>query len=186
MPSTTSTSAPACAARSFLAALPGYDALLVRSQVQVDAEAIAAGTAASMVIGRAGVGVDNIDIAAATAAGIMVVNAPTGNTIAAAEHTLALLFALARTSPRPTPRCAAASGSDRRSPAASCAARRWASSAWARSAWPSPIGHGRWRWSCSAHDPFVTEEAAAHHGVRLVPLAEILHGAPTRSPCTCP
>ncbi len=78
-----------------LAVLPDYDALLVRSQVQVDAEAISAGKRLT-VIGRAGVGVDNIDLAAATAAGVTVVNAPTGNTIAAAEHTLALLFALAR------------------------------------------------------------------------------------------
>ena len=81
-----------------VAALPDYDGLLVRSQVKVDAEAIAAGRRL-VVIGRAGVGVDNIDLAAATAAGIIVVNAPTGNTIAAAEHTLALLFALARRIP---------------------------------------------------------------------------------------
>ena len=72
-----------------------YDALVVRSQVKVDAAMIAAGTRL-VVIGRAGVGVDNVDIEAATRAGITVVNAPTGNTIAAAEHTIALLFALAR------------------------------------------------------------------------------------------
>ncbi len=88
-------SAWACSRDEFLAALPDYDALLVRSGVKADAEAIAAGRRL-LVIGRAGVGVDNIDIPAATAAGITVVNAPTGNTIAAAEHTLALLFALAR------------------------------------------------------------------------------------------
>jgi len=82
----------------FLAALPDYDALLVRSGVKADAEAIAAGRRL-VVIGRAGVGVDNIDIPAATSAGIIVVNAPTGNTVAAAEHTLALLFALARRVP---------------------------------------------------------------------------------------
>ena len=64
-----------------------YDALLVRSQVQVDAGLIAAGPRL-VVIGRAGVGVDNVDLDAATRAGIVVVNAPTGNTIAAAEHTL--------------------------------------------------------------------------------------------------
>src|SRR4029078_5650797 len=79
----------------FLSILPEYDALLVRSQVQADAEAVAPGTKLA-VIGRAGVGVDNIDLAAATEAGIVVVNAPTGNTIAAAEHTLALLLAWAR------------------------------------------------------------------------------------------
>ena len=79
----------------YLAVLPEYDALLVRSGVKADAEAIAAGKRL-VVIGRAGVGVDNIDIPAATDAGITVVNAPTGNTTAAAEHTLALLFSLAR------------------------------------------------------------------------------------------
>jgi D-3-phosphoglycerate dehydrogenase len=77
------------------ALLPDYDALVVRSQVKVDADMIAAGTRL-IVIGRAGVGVDNVDLDAATRAGITVVNAPTGNTIAAAEHTLALMFALAR------------------------------------------------------------------------------------------
>ncbi len=77
------------------AILPDYDALVVRSQVKVDAELIAAGTRL-VVIGRAGVGVDNVDLDAATHAGIVVVNAPTGNTIAAAEMTLALLFGLAR------------------------------------------------------------------------------------------
>ena len=77
------------------AILPEYDALVVRSQVKVDAELIAAGTRL-VVIGRAGVGVDNVDLEAATRAGIVVVNAPTGNTIAAAELTLALLFGLAR------------------------------------------------------------------------------------------
>ncbi len=58
------------------AILPDYDALIVRSQVQVDAELIAAGTR-MVVIGRAGVGVDNVDLDAATRAGITVVNAPT-------------------------------------------------------------------------------------------------------------
>ena len=77
------------------AILPGYDGLVVRSQVKADAELIAAGTRL-VVIGRAGVGVDNVDLEAATRAGITVVNAPTGNTIAAAEHTLALMYGLAR------------------------------------------------------------------------------------------
>lgn len=76
----------------------GYDALIVRSQVQADAALIAAGTRLQ-VIARAGVGVDNVDLDAATRAGITVVNAPTGNTIAAAEHTIALLLALARKIP---------------------------------------------------------------------------------------
>ncbi|MGZ8527428.1 MAG: phosphoglycerate dehydrogenase, partial [Candidatus Limnocylindrales bacterium] len=63
----------------YAALVPDYDALVVRSQVQVDAELIAAGRRL-VVIGRAGVGVDNVDLDAATRAGIVVVNAPTGNT----------------------------------------------------------------------------------------------------------
>ena len=77
------------------AAVADYDALVVRSQVQADAPVIAAGKRLK-VIGRAGVGIDNIDVDAATRAGITVVNAPNGNTIAAAELTLALLLAIAR------------------------------------------------------------------------------------------
>jgi D-3-phosphoglycerate dehydrogenase len=72
-----------------------YDALVVRSETKVTAEVLAAATRLR-VVGRAGVGVDNIDIDAATRHGVLVLNAPTGNTIAAAEHAVALMCALAR------------------------------------------------------------------------------------------
>ncbi len=75
-----------------------YDALVVRSETKVTAEVIKAGKRLH-VIARAGIGVDNIDLDAATTAGIAVVNAPTGNTVAAAEHTLALMLALSRNIP---------------------------------------------------------------------------------------
>jgi D-3-phosphoglycerate dehydrogenase len=78
-----------------LEAIPLYDALLVRSGTTVSADVIQAGKRLR-VVARAGVGVDNIDVEAATQAGIIVVNAPTGNVVAAAEHTIALLLALAR------------------------------------------------------------------------------------------
>ncbi len=80
-------------------ALDGVDALLVRSATSVTAEVIAA-TRQLRVIGRAGAGVDTIDVEAATARGIAVMNAPDGNTLAAAEHALSLMFALARHVPR--------------------------------------------------------------------------------------
>jgi D-3-phosphoglycerate dehydrogenase len=76
-----------------------YDALIVRSQTQVRAEVIESGKKLK-VIGRAGVGTDNIDVDAATKKGIVVVNAPTGNTVAAAEHTIALMLALSRNVPQ--------------------------------------------------------------------------------------
>ena len=83
-----------------LAAIIGdYEALLVRSQTKVTAEVIKAGKKL-VVIGRAGVGVDNIDVEEATRRGIPVVNAPTGNTVSAAEHTIALILALARNIPQ--------------------------------------------------------------------------------------
>ena len=79
--------------------LPEYDGLIVRSETKVTEDIVDAG-AKLQVIGRAGVGVDNIDLEAATHRGVAVVNAPTGNTIAAAEHTIALMLALARHVPQ--------------------------------------------------------------------------------------
>ncbi len=76
-----------------------YEALIVRSQIQVSAEVIQAGKKLQ-VIGRAGIGVDNIDVDEATRRGIVVVNAPTGNTISAAEHTITLMLSLARNIPQ--------------------------------------------------------------------------------------
>src|SRR6266513_6125636 len=72
-----------------------YDALIVRSETQVTGDILAVADKLK-IVGRAGVGVDNIDIEAATRRGIMVVNSPTGNIVAAAEHTIAMLMALAR------------------------------------------------------------------------------------------
>jgi len=151
----------------------GYDALIVRSGVEVDAALIAAGTRLQ-VIGRAGVGVDNVDLEAATRAGITVVNAPTGNTIAAAEHTVALLLALAR-----------------RVPAADASLRR---GEWSRSKLQGVqlrgrtlgiIGLGKigmavaerargFGMTLLGSDPFVTAEQASLRGVELVPLETLL------------
>ena len=149
------------------AILPDYDALVVRSQVQVDAELIAAAPRL-IVIGRAGVGVDNVDLEAATRAGIVVVNAPTGNTIAAAEHTLALLYGIAR-------RTAAADASVRRG--------EWQRAQFTglelRGRTLGIVGLGKIGQAIAVRaramemtvlgvDPFISAEAAANHGVELV------------------
>ena len=76
-----------------------YDALVVRSETKVTPEVVKAAKNLR-VIARAGIGVDNINLEAATGAGIAVVNAPLGNTVAAAEHTMALMLALARNVPQ--------------------------------------------------------------------------------------
>lgn len=75
------------------------DALLVRSAVQVDRDVLAKAPKLR-VIGRAGVGVDNVDLDAATEAGVLVMNTPGGNAVSVAEHTLALMLAMARHVPR--------------------------------------------------------------------------------------
>ena len=155
------------------ALLPEYDALVVRSQVKVDAALIAAGTRL-VVIGRAGVGVDNVDLEAATRAGIVVVNAPTGNTIAAAELTLALLFGLAR-------KTAAADASMRRG--------EWKRSQFTgmevRGKTLGIVGLGKigqaiavraraMQMTVLGSDPFVTHDQAANLGVELVAFDELV------------
>ncbi len=160
----------------YRALLPEYDALVVRSQVQVDADLIDAGRRL-VVIGRAGVGVDNVDLEAATRAGITVVNAPTGNTIAAAEHTLALLYVLAR-------RVAAADASVRRG--------EWKRSQFTgvelRGRTLGIIGLGKIGQAIAkraramemmviAVDPYISTESAAVHGVELVTFGALLERA---------
>ena len=162
-----------CTREELAAILPDYDALIVRSQVQVDADLVAAG-ARLVVIGRAGVGVDNVDLDAATRAGITVVNAPTGNTIAAAEHTLALLYGVAR-------RTAAADASVRRG--------EWKRAQFTglelRGRTLGIVGLGKIGQAIASRaramemvvlgvDPFVTAEQAANHGVELVDLESLL------------
>jgi D-3-phosphoglycerate dehydrogenase / 2-oxoglutarate reductase len=80
-------------------AIGSYDGMLVRSATKVTADLIERATKLK-VIGRAGVGVDNVDVAAATKRGIIVANAPQSNVVTAAEHTMALLLALARNLPQ--------------------------------------------------------------------------------------
>jgi D-3-phosphoglycerate dehydrogenase len=162
-----------CTRDELAALLPDYDALIVRSQVQVDAELISAGSRL-VVIGRAGVGVDNVDLDAATRAGITVVNAPTGNTIAAAEHTLALLYGVAR-------RTAAADASVRRG--------EWKRSEFTglelRGRTLGIVGLGKIGQAIASRaramemvvvgvDPYVTAEQAANHGVELVDFDTLL------------
>jgi D-3-phosphoglycerate dehydrogenase len=76
-----------------------YEGILIRSATKLDAELIGRATRLRAV-GRAGVGVDNVDVAAATKRGIVVANAPQSNVVTAAEHTMALLLALARNVPQ--------------------------------------------------------------------------------------
>lgn len=84
---------------ALLSAIKNYDGLVVRSSTRVTAQVIGAADELK-VIGRAGSGLDNIDVAAATRRGIVVMNTPGGNTVTTAEHTMALVFSLARSIPQ--------------------------------------------------------------------------------------
>jgi D-3-phosphoglycerate dehydrogenase / 2-oxoglutarate reductase len=153
-----------------------YEALIVRSETRVDAATIEAGSRLK-VIGRAGAGVDNIDVPAATRAGVLVVNAPAGNTVAAAEHTLALMLALARHIPQ----------ADQ-----AVKAGRWERSRYVgtelRAKVLGVIGLGNigsevarraqaFGMEVIGADPVVSEERAAQLHVRMLPLDQLLASA---------
>ena len=147
--------------------------LIVRSSTQVNQDLLALAPKLE-VVGRAGVGVDNIDIAAATARGIAVLNAPSGNTVSAAELTMALILAVARR----------IAGADR-----SVRAGRWDRSSFAgvelRGKTLGLLGAGRigsevarrakaFGMTVLVHDPYLTETRADELGARLVDLSAIL------------
>ena len=149
-----------------------YDGLAVRSATKVTAELLAAATRLR-VVGRAGIGVDNIDVPAATARGIVVMNTPYGNSITTAEHTIAMLFALARQIP----------AADR-----STQAGKWEKSRFMGVELAGKtlgvIGCGNvggvvaeravgLKMKVVAYDPFLSEERAVALGVEKVPLDEL-------------
>ncbi len=151
-----------------------YDALIVRSATKPNAEIIKAGKRLK-VIGRAGIGVDNIDINKATEHGIIVMNTPQANSIATAEHAMAMMLAVSRhTAP---------------------AHQIVQSGRWEKSKFTGQqlyrkklglIGFGRiaklvckyakaFNMEVSAYDPFVSESIAAEHQIKLVNLDELLN-----------
>ena len=90
---------PGLSPEELVSVIGDYDGLMIRSGTQVTAEVIAAASRLK-IIGRAGVGVDNVDVPAATQRGVLVVNSPEGNTIAAAEHALAMMLSISRHVPQ--------------------------------------------------------------------------------------
>ncbi|MPZ24219.1 MAG: phosphoglycerate dehydrogenase [Dehalococcoidia bacterium] len=153
-----------------------YDALIVRSETRVSAEVIDAGRSLK-VIARAGVGVDNIDLNAATSRGVIVVNAPTGNTISAAEHTVALMLALARHIAS-ADAVMKAGGWDR---------KRFVGTE-LRGKTLGVLGLGQvgsevarraaaFDMRVTGYDPFITAERAASQGIELVTLDALIEGS---------
>ena len=151
----------------------GYDALAVRSATKVTAEILAAAPKLK-VIGRAGTGVDNIDLPAATRKGVVVMNAPGGNSVSVAEHTIALLLSLARS-------IADASQSTR---AGKWEKKKYASGRELAGKTLGVVGTGNigglvvkraqaFGMKVIGYDPFLSGEAAAKLGIELVELDQI-------------
>ncbi|MDP2766538.1 MAG: phosphoglycerate dehydrogenase [Candidatus Methanoperedens sp.] len=150
-----------------------YEALIVRSETQVTKDVINAGKMLK-IIGRAGVGVDNIDVNTATEKGIIVVNAPEGNTISAAEHTIALMLAMSRNIPQAN---------------ASLKSKKWERKKFmgveVRGKVFGIIGLGRigsevakraqgMEMKILAYDPFISQERANELGVELTTVEDIV------------
>ncbi len=153
-----------------------YEALIVRSETQVTKDVINAGKKLK-IIGRAGVGVDNIDVNTATERGIIVVNAPEGNTISAAEHTIAMMMAMSRNIPQAN---------------ASLKSKKWDRKKFmgveVRGKVLGVVGLGRigaevakraqgMEMIILAYDPFISQERAAELGVELTTVEDIVRRA---------
>src|SRR5256714_4172783 len=159
--------------KEYLQHVTDADALIVRSAVKVNAEMLAKAPKLR-VIGRAGVGVDNVDIPASTAAGVLVMNTPGGNAVSVAEHTLAVMLAMARYIPQAT---------------ASTKSGKWEKKKFMGSELRGKtigiVGLGSigrevvkraraFEMRILAHDPYVTSQIAKDLGIELTPLAQWL------------
>ena len=157
--------------------LKDYDALIVRSATKVTSEVIDATDGKLKMIGRAGIGVDNIDIPAATKKGIVVMNTPEANAITTAEHTIAMMFAIARRIPQ--------------------AHKSLTAGEWNRDKYKGRELYGKTlgviglgnigklvaeralglKMRVIGYDPLITEDAASRLGVELVDLEELIRSA---------
>jgi len=156
-----------------IAAVPGAHALIIRSATNVTRDVLEAADSLR-IVGRAGVGLDNVDTVTATRLGVIVANAPTSNSVSAAEHTMALLLSVARNVPQ--------------------AHKALVEGRWERSRWGGVelldktlgiVGLGNigglvahraraFGMRLVGHDPFVSPERAAELGVELMTLDELV------------
>lgn len=167
---------PGLSADELIACIGDYDALVTRSETKATAAVIAAGSRLR-VIGRAGVGVDNIDVNAATEAGILVVNVPGANTIAAAEHTLGLMLALARHIPQAHADLRGGQWRRGRFTGAELQGKTLAVLGLGRIGTEVAVRARAFGMRVIAYDPYVSAERAALHGIELGGLEDVLRQA---------
>lgn len=153
-----------------------YDGLAIRSSTKVTADILSVAKKLK-VVGRAGIGVDNVDIPAASENGVVVMNTPFGNSVTTAEHTIAMMFALARKIPQAD---------------ASTKASKWEKSKFMGAELFDKtlgvVGCGNigsivinralgLKMKVIGYDPFLTEERASNMGIKKVELDELLQDA---------
>jgi D-3-phosphoglycerate dehydrogenase len=149
------------------------DALIVRSSTRVTAEVLAAARYLQ-VVGRAGSGVDNIDVEAATRHGVLVINAPEANTVAVAEHTLALMLAFARHIPEATAGLREGRWEKKRLMGSELLDKTLGLVGLGRVGGAVARRAAAFGMHLLAYDPFVAPERAAQMGVELVSLDDLL------------
>lgn len=154
-------------------ALAGCAGLVVRSETKVTADLM--DSAADLrVVGRAGVGVDNIDVPAATARGIVVMNAPDGNTITTAEHTMALLIALARRVPQANSSLRAGKWERKKFIGVELQGKTLGVLGLGRIGRTVAVRAHAFGMNIVAFDPFIAPDQARDLGIEVVPFDEVL------------
>jgi len=163
---------PGLSPEELVAVIGAYDGLIIRSGTKVTAQVVDAAPGLK-VVGRAGIGVDNVDVDAASKRGVVVMNTPGGNNVTTAEHTISMMLAVARHIPQAN---------------ASLLAGEWKRGSFVGTEIYGKtlgiIGIGNigsivadrargLKMKVIAHDPFITEEAAARLGIELVTLDEL-------------
>eukprot|EP00899_Mesostigma_viride_P019638 jgi/Mesvir1/27676/Mv07396-RA.1 len=154
--------------------ISGYDALIVRSGTKVTKEVFQASKGSLKVVGRAGVGIDNVDLVAATEVGCLVVNAPTANIMAAAEHGIALLTTVARNIPQANTSLKKGEWKRNQFVGVSLADKTLAVIGFGKVGTEVARRAKGLGMTVVAHDPYASEDRAKAVGVRLVSFDEAL------------
>ena len=153
--------------------LSQIDILIVRSRTQVDKDLLETARHLKLVL-RAGIGLDNVDVPAATDVGIVVMNAPTGNIVTTAEHTLAMIFAVSRHIPQADATLRSGKWEKKRFQGNELRGKTLALLGLGnigRTVAEKALGLGM---RVIAHDPYVNSEAAAKQKIHLVGMEELL------------
>ncbi|MBI2502674.1 MAG: phosphoglycerate dehydrogenase [Candidatus Latescibacteria bacterium] len=149
-----------------------YEGLIVRSSTQVNEDLLRAARRLK-VVGRAGAGVDNIDVAAATRHGVIAMNTPGGNSVSTAEHSFAMLMALARNIPQATASLKAGKWDRSRYTGVELAGKTIGVLGLGKVGREVALRASSFKMKVLGYDPFVSEEMSLSFGTQMAPLEQI-------------